>query len=375
MQLEFHQLERRGEHLRVQQPQQQKRLLASLAGCGQQTPIVVVPLEGQADRYVVIDGHKRIAALQQLGRDTVEAVVWPMTEAEALVLNRSSHWSQRESALEEGWLLADLQQRFGYSLQELANRFDRSVSWVSGRLALVEVLPQSVQQQVRSGEISAQVATKYLLPVARSSLQECRQMAAAFARCQCTTRQAGQLYAAWCQASPQIRQRLFEQPQLFLKTQSQAAPPPPADSSIQQVLGDLERIAAIARRANRRLKAATTELERMDQAQSEQMQQQLQRTLEELSHLANTIPRQETSGKEPHAQSTATSRDSGTACPGSQQKGDRSGAGDLAPERAQGHSFQLERSTPVSAGGESRTLPAADPRAALPVQGEFGTGP
>jgi ParB/RepB/Spo0J family partition protein len=374
MQLEFHQLERRGEHLRVQRPQQQKRLLASLAGCGQQTPIVVVPLESEPDRYVVIDGHKRIAALQQLGRDTVEAVVWPMTEAEALVLNRSSHWSQRESALEEGWLLADLQQRFGYSLQELANRFDRSVSWVSPRLALVEVLPQSVQQQVRRGEISAQVATKYLLPVARWSLEECRQMAAAVVRCQCTTRQAGQLYAAWRQASPQIRQRIFEQPQLFLKAQSQTAPPP-ADSSIQQVLGDLEMIAAIARRANRRLKTATAELERMDQAQNEQMQHQLQRTLEELSRLAITIPRQETSGKEPHAQSTATSRDSGTACPGSQQTEDRSGAGDLSPECAQGHSFQLDRSTPVSAAGESRTLPAADPGAALPVQGEFGAGP
>jgi len=374
MQLEFHQIERRGEHLRVQQPQQQKRLLASIAGCGQQTPIVVVPLENEPDRYVVIDGHKRIAALQQLGRDTVAAVVWPMTEAEALVLNRSAHWSQRESALEEGWLLADLQQRFGYSLQELANRFDRSVSWVSRRLALVEVLPQSVQQQVRSGEISTQVATKFLLPVAGSSLEECRKMAAAMVRCQCTTRQAGQLYAAWRMASPQIRQRIFDQPQLFLKTQSQAAAPP-VDSPIQQVLRDLEMIAAIAHRANRRLKAATAELERMDQAQNEQMQQQLQRTLEELSRLAIAIPRQETPGKEPYAQSTATSRDSGNACPGSQQKGDRSSAGNLSPERAQGHSFQLHRSTPVSAGGESRTLPAADSRAVLPVQGKLGAGP
>jgi ParB-like chromosome segregation protein Spo0J len=49
--------------------------LASLADSGQQTPIVVVAVEGKADRYVVIDGYKRIAALEQLGRDTVEAVV------------------------------------------------------------------------------------------------------------------------------------------------------------------------------------------------------------------------------------------------------------------------------------------------------------
>ena len=50
---------------------------------------MVVAAEGQADRYVVIDGYKRIAALEQLGRDTVEAVVWPMSEAEAVLLDRS----------------------------------------------------------------------------------------------------------------------------------------------------------------------------------------------------------------------------------------------------------------------------------------------
>ena len=37
----------------------------------------------------MIDGHKRMAALEQLGRDTVEATLWPMSEAEALLLSRS----------------------------------------------------------------------------------------------------------------------------------------------------------------------------------------------------------------------------------------------------------------------------------------------
>ena len=75
MQLEFHQFDRRWEHLRVRHLGRQRRLLASLAESGQQTPIVVVAAEGQPDRYVVIDGYKRILALEQLGRDTVEAVV------------------------------------------------------------------------------------------------------------------------------------------------------------------------------------------------------------------------------------------------------------------------------------------------------------
>ena len=133
MQLEFHQLDRRWEHLRVREPHRQRRLLASLAS-GQQTPIVVVAT-GAPDRYLVIDGHKRVAALEHLGRDTVEATVWAMSEAEALLLSRSLRFSPQESALEQGWLLAEMEQRFGYGLDELARRFDRSTSWVSRRLA------------------------------------------------------------------------------------------------------------------------------------------------------------------------------------------------------------------------------------------------
>jgi ParB/RepB/Spo0J family partition protein len=155
MRLELHQLERRWEHLRMRHPARQRRLLASLAQGGQQTPIVVVAIEDQPDRYVVIDGYKRIAALEQLGRDTVEAVVWPMSEAAAVLLDRSLRLSDHETALEVGWLLAELEARFSYGLDELARRFDRSVSWVSRRLALVEVLPAAIQQQVREGKILA----------------------------------------------------------------------------------------------------------------------------------------------------------------------------------------------------------------------------
>jgi ParB-like chromosome segregation protein Spo0J len=113
MQLEFHQLDRRWEHLRVREPHRQRRLLASLAESGQQTPIVVVVCKDNRERYLVIDGHKRVAALEQLGRDTVEATVWAMSEAEALLLSRSLRFSPQESALEQGWLLAEMEQRFG----------------------------------------------------------------------------------------------------------------------------------------------------------------------------------------------------------------------------------------------------------------------
>ena len=121
MQLEFHQLDQRWEPLRVRPPQRQRRLLASLAEAGQQTPIIVVAAPDDSVRYLVVDGHKRIAALRQLGRDTVEAAVWAMSEAEALLLERSMRFSPQESTLEQGWLLAEMQQRFGHSREELAS--------------------------------------------------------------------------------------------------------------------------------------------------------------------------------------------------------------------------------------------------------------
>src|SRR5438477_10136696 len=219
MQLEFHQLDRRWEHLRVREPHRQRHLLASLAESGQQTPIVVIVCPDQPGRYLVIDGHKRIAALQQLGRDTVEATVWAMSEAEALLLERSLRLSQQESALEQGWLLSEMEQRVGYSLEELGRRFDRSVSWVSRRLALVELLPETIQQQVREGRLGAQLAMKYLVPVARVSVRDCERMAAAWVQHRCDTRQAGQLYAAWRDGTRVIRARVLAEPELFLKTQ------------------------------------------------------------------------------------------------------------------------------------------------------------
>ena len=237
MKLEFHQLDRRYEHLRVRNPERQRRLLASLASTGQQTPIVVVAVSDKPDRYQVIDGYKRIAALEQLGRDTIEAVVWDLSEAEALVLERSMRFSETETALEQGWLLAELEQRFGYSLDDLARRFDHSASWVSRRLALVEQLPEAVQQRVRTGEISAHVAMKYLVPVARGNAGECQRMADAFAKHRFSSRQAGELYAAWRNASPAIRQRILDSPELFLKAHQQSEPQP--SSAAEELMRDL----------------------------------------------------------------------------------------------------------------------------------------
>jgi ParB/RepB/Spo0J family partition protein len=368
MQLEFHQLDRRWEHLRVRHPARQRRLLASLAEAGQQTPIVVVAAEGRADCYVVIDGYKRIAALEQLGRDTAEAVVWPMSEAAAVLLDRSLRFSEHETALEVGWLLAELERRFDYGLDELARRLDRSVSWVSRRLALVEVLPEAIQQQVREGKIPAQVALKFLVPAARQSLKDCQRMAAIFCQHHCDTREAGQLYAAWRKGSPAVRKRILDEPELFFKTQRQAQEKVPAGTGAE-LLRDLEMVVAIVNRAQRRLaSAAATEL---DHEQGRAARHQIDRIQKQLHRLDEGILPE----KEPYVESSATHHDSGTTGTGSEQTGDCPGAGNLPRGGTQSSTLELHHSAGVAASGESRALPATDPGAFRPVPGESRASP
>jgi ParB/RepB/Spo0J family partition protein len=368
MQLEFHQLDRCWEHLRVRHPARQRRLLASLADSGQQTPIVVVAAEGQMDRYVVIDGYKRIVAMEQLGRDTVEAVVWPMSEAAAVLLDRSLRLSEHETALEVGWLLAELEQRFGYGLDELARRFDRSVSWVSRRLALVEVLPEAIQQQVREGKILAQAALKFLVPVARQNLEDSQRMAAIFAQHHCDTREAGQLYAAWRKGSPAIRKRILDDPELFFKTQRQAQEKTPV-GTCAELLRDLEMMAAIVNRAHRRLAgAAATEL---DDQQSKAARHQIDRIQKQLHRIDEELLLE----KKPHVEPSATDHDSGTEHAGSEQTRDRAGVGDLPRGSAQSSALQLDRPAGTTPAREGRAIPATDPGAFRPVQGEPRASP
>jgi ParB/RepB/Spo0J family partition protein len=366
MQLEFHQLDRRWEHLRVREPHRQRRLLASLADSGQQTPIVVVAA-GPPERYLVIDGHKRVAALEQLGRDTVEATVWAMSEAEALLLSRSLRFSPQESALEQGWLLAEMEQRFGYGLEELARRFDRSTSWVSRRLALVELLPEAIQQQVREGKLAAQVAMKFLVPVARVNADDCTRMAAAFVAHRCDTRQAGQLYTAWRKGTRVVRERILDEPELFLKTQRRAPAAKPA--AVEQVERDLDMVIAILRRTRSRLAEALPE---MTGPQQKQAQGQMETARRELHRMVERIGKEQ----EPkHAEPGTTNRDSGTECKGSEQARDLSRAAVVTPDGAQSAASELHRRAGNPTDGESGTVPRTDPRAFGVVQGESRASP
>jgi len=252
MVLELHQLELRYEKLRRRDRRREAQLVASLAEGGQLLPIVVLA-SGVAGRYVVLDGYKRVRALRRLRVDTVRAVVWELEEAEALLLERLMRTAAAHSALEQGWLLVELRDRFGLSLDELARRFDRGKSWVSRRLALVTELPAEIQEQVRLGAIAPHAAMKYLVPLARANAGAATRLAAVIAPLRLTTRQVGALYTGWQAGSERTRELILATPQVYLRARDEQVQATAQKSPAQLLLDDFGALGGLARRARRRL--------------------------------------------------------------------------------------------------------------------------
>lgn len=252
MELELAALDLRYETLRSRSAAREKRLLAAIPSSGQQVPIVVVVAE---QRSVVVDGYKRVRVLRRLGEDTVRAVGWELSEAEALVLEHVMRGAPGSSVLEQAWLLRELSERFGLGRAELAARFDRTASWVSRRLGLARELPLSVQNHVRTGAIGAHAAMRHLLPLARANAEHCAALCDAVAPMRPTSRQIAELYAVYAHGSTKTRELVMTRPELVLKVRAEAVGARGVEEATPAagLIEDTRALAAIARRALSRL--------------------------------------------------------------------------------------------------------------------------
>lgn len=239
--LEIAQLQRRYADLRILDPSRVSRLAASLAEEGQRSPVLVV---GE----VLIDGYHRVHALDQLGRDLVTVVALELGEADALVLAWRLETGRRKTAIEEAWLLSELLETHGRTQTSLARELRRSRSWVSERLALVRVLPESVQAAVREGRVPANAAMKSLVPMARLDRDGCAHMVAAL-DAPVSVRQVERLHAAWRTAEPIGQARILDNPMLFLHAEDAVTVVAP--DAAERLVRDFEALTGICHRARR----------------------------------------------------------------------------------------------------------------------------
>ena len=214
-------LEPRYAGLRARRPAAEKRLLASMGETGQQSPVIVVPGD-KPGRYVLIEGRKRVRALRRLRADVVKATVWDMSPPEGLLAAYQMASGSGWNALEEGWLVYELVRKAGLSSAEVGRRLERSKAWVSGRLGLVEVLPERVQDGVRRGKIGAYAATKYLLPFARANAAGCEELAVKIMEKGLRSREVEALCRYWAGAGREAGERMLKDPSRFLRALAEA---------------------------------------------------------------------------------------------------------------------------------------------------------
>jgi ParB/RepB/Spo0J family partition protein len=254
MRLEIAQLRLEYEQLRIDDPAHRRALTTSLLEHGQQSPVLVCRRDGD---FVLLDGYARVAALQELARDEVEALELALPEPEALVFCHRLCATRRRSALEEGWWLQELTEGFGKSQPQLAVTLGRSVSWVSRRLALVKALPAPVQEAVRQGKVSAQVATRYLVPLARANGDACQRLVAALGKEPISVRQMHQLYVGYKEGDARQREEILTHPHLYLRAMAVPAAPraaEPETTESNRLAEDLEMVAKLCSRVRRRVR-------------------------------------------------------------------------------------------------------------------------
>ena len=253
MQLDIHQLDRKYEGVKVRDRREEARLRVSLEQEGQKQPVVVVRIED--DRYVLVDGYRRLRVLEKMGRDVVDALVLDTGEVEALVTMHHLQRPRDRSPLEDGYLVRVLTEEHGLSQRDIARRLGHTQSWVSRRLGLVRDLPEWLQALVRKGELTCKAATRALLPMARAIRPDAEALAHNLRGLCLSTRQVEELYEAWRSGDARSRRLVVENPLLVLQSLEITKEPdwgkPATEAAV--LLRDLEALLGLSRRTDRHL--------------------------------------------------------------------------------------------------------------------------
>ena len=130
-------------------------LAESIKQNGLLQPILVRPLEQEDLQYELVAGERRWRAGRMAGLDEVPAIVKNFSDEEALVFALIENLQRQDlNPMEEATGLEHLQKQFDLTQEDLAARLGKSRPAVANSLRLLR-LPENVQEDIRSGRLSA----------------------------------------------------------------------------------------------------------------------------------------------------------------------------------------------------------------------------
>lgn len=138
--------------LRITRPAELERMQASLDRIGQLSPVIV---RKEEDNYQLLDGFKRYFSAERLDWKFIQARVLEISlpHGKAMILN----YNRTNRSLldyDEALVIYSLKKDHLMDQEAISKLTGYSRSWVCRRLALIERLSESVQQELRMGMIS-----------------------------------------------------------------------------------------------------------------------------------------------------------------------------------------------------------------------------
>lgn len=209
--MEIAQLELKYAHTRILKRERLISLAASIEESGQILPVVTV------SPCVLVDGYRRVAALKLCKRDTVLAEHWSCTEEEAV--SRVLLWGceRRWDVVEQAALIRELIDYHKISQAQVARRLGKNPSWVARRINLLDALPPSLLNDVRSGRLSSWAASRVLAPLARANADHAAALGRWVSREHVSTRELCDFFDRYQSACAITRERMVADPSLFMK--------------------------------------------------------------------------------------------------------------------------------------------------------------
>lgn len=238
-QLALADIDRRFASLRLAAPEELRRLRASVQREGIREA-VLVSLGVQVDRWVLLDGFKRVRVAQELGLTQVwvQAVQLDAAQAKAAIL-QCNQARPGLCEIEEAWIVHSLCREQGLRQAQVGQLLGRDKSWVCRRLKLAEALDATLQDDLRLGLLSA-TAARELAQLPRGNQLRAAQ---AVRDHQLTSRQSACLVGQLLQTNDPLAVReVLADPLRFLATQTPSANVPQCDPRLSEGGNRLRRL-------------------------------------------------------------------------------------------------------------------------------------
>lgn len=214
-QVDLHRLDLRFAATRIANVSAVRQLTESIQECGQLVPCIAAGAP-ESGALVLVDGYRRVSALQRVGADTALVQCWlcPVGQAITQVLVQSC--SRTFDPIEEALLLRELIDSHGLSQRDAARQCARDVSWVQRRLMLLDALPQELVHAVRGAQVSSWAAARILAPLARANGAHAVQLLHNLADSPLSTRELQVWFEHYQCAQQQQRERMVAHPRLLI---------------------------------------------------------------------------------------------------------------------------------------------------------------